>query len=289
VLRLAAACSAAADVSARGELYRRALPAEVTLPRILQAAGSAVISEKTLRERVTRRFPSAAALPTRPALDTLVAEAMPGMIWDGTNYAKPRSASLLSSSTRYTSLVEARMADQAGLLARLQDSLTSRSGLVLGVDPRFVDRAVDWLHTTYGVGEVELGSRLVTAAKELAGTTRVSWEMLRRLDAQQTGPDRAKLNQFMTRAFDSFWDHTLEQPDPLVITDAAVLARYGLAERLAPLTNLAVARPAARWILVPHRAASNYPTLDGVPVPLGADGWLALPPSLFTTTLPKGA
>jgi serine/threonine protein kinase len=289
VLRLAAACSASADVSTRGELYRRGLPAEVTLPRVLHAAGSAVISEKTLRARVASRFPAAAALPPRPALDALVANAMPGMAWDGTNYAKPTAASRLTSSTRYTTLGEMRLADHVGLLARLQDSLAGRSGLVLGVDPRFIDRASSWLHQRYGSDEVALGAELITAAKRLAGTSRVSWDMLRRVDAQHTGPDRARLNQFMARAFDTFWDERLQSEQPLVFTDAAVLARYGLTERLAPLTNLAVAKPAARWILVPHRAAVTYPTLDGTPVPLGADGWLDLPTSLFTQALPKGA
>lgn len=289
VLRLAAACSPGAEVSTRGELYRRGLPADVTLPRVLHGAGAAVLAERTLRERVAKRFPAAGPLPNRPTLDALVAGAMPGMVWDGTNYAKPTTASLFPTSTRYTSAAELRLAEHAGLLARLRETLASRSGLVIGVDPRFVTRAAVWLQDTFGVAEVELGSELVASAKQLALANRVDWEMLRRLDAQQSGPDRARLNQFMVKAFDAFWAATLDRSEPLVLIDAAVLARYGLTERLAPVTNLAVAKPAARWILVPHRAAVAYPTLDGTPVPLGADGWLDLPTSLFSQVLPKGA
>ena len=62
---------------------------------------------------------------------------------------------------------------------------------------------------------------------------------------------------------------------------AAVLARYGLTDRLAAVTNLATPLPAARWILVPHRTTSAVPTLDGTSIPLPANGWLTLPNALI--------
>ena len=288
-VRLAAACSKHAQVSTRGEVYAEGLPAQVTVPRVLNGLGKTVLSERTLHERVQRRYPAAAALPTRPAIDALVTAAMPGMVWDGTNYAKPVSASLLSSSTMYTSLAELQVSDHVALHARLQDSLATRSGLVIGVDPRFVQRAADWLQREFGVIELSLGSQLIAAAKEFAAAKHVPWRTLLISDAQQAGVSRSRLNQFMAAAVDTFWEPALSTPDPLLLTDAAVLARYGLAERLAPLTDLGVAKPAARWILVPHRSASAYPTLDGTPVPLAADGWLDLPPGVFTPAMPKGA
>ena len=288
-LRLAAACSRSAHVSTRGEVYRDGLAADVTVPRVLHGLGVTVLSERTLHERVAKRYPAAAPIPGRPTIDALVTAAMPGMVWDGTNYTKPMSASLLSSTTRFTSLAEAHIADHAALRARLQESIDTRSGLVIGVDPRFVQRAADWLQREFGVAEVSLGSALISAARDLAAAKRVAWRKLLDSDAQPAGADRAKLNQFMAAAVDTFWDPTLRTAEPLVLTDAAVLARYGLTERLAPLTDLGVANPAARWILVPHSASAAYPTLDGTPVPLGADGWLDLPTGVFALALPKGA
>ena len=289
LVRLAALCSAHSDASTRGELYRVGVVPTVTLPRVLHGAGNAVLSEKTLRERVTKRYPKAAPLPPQAELTALVTAAMPGLVWDGTNYARPTSSSLLLSGTGHTSLYPEQDADIAEVRARLQQSLATASPMVLGIDPRRLDRAAAYLADTYGVTPVNLAAELITAAKATAATMRVQWQFLLAVDAAE-GADRAKLNQFMARAFDNMWPQLLARPEPLLFTDAAVLARYGLADRLAPVTNLAVPRPAARWILVPHRAAQAVPTFDGAPVPLGADGWLDLPASLLPPTyLPSSA
>ena len=55
------------------EIYQTGLNAQTALRLSLGAlAGPRVLSEKMLRERVAGRFPAAAALPPRPALDVLL-------------------------------------------------------------------------------------------------------------------------------------------------------------------------------------------------------------------------
>ena len=280
LVRLAAACSTASAASTRGELYRRGLPAAVTVPRVLMGAGQTV-ALKTVQERVARRYPQAAPLPPRPQLDALVADAVPGLRWDGANYARATSA-LPPSSTRFTAMFggQADAEDITAARRRLQASLDTHSGMVLAVDPRLHDSAVAVLAEEFSVVPVNLAAELISAAKARAAEVGADWAFIRRMDAEATGMDRTRLLQFMESSLERFWPGLMARAEPLLLTDAAVLARYGLQDRLAAITNLAQPKPAARWVLVPHRSANAVPNLDGVAVPLGADGWLGLPAAM---------
>ena len=280
LVRLAAACSVESAASTRGELYRRGLPASVTVPRVLLGAGQTV-ALKTLQERVARRYPQAAPLPPRPQLDELVAEAVPGLRWDGANYARA-TAALPPSSTRFTAMFggQADADDITAARRRLQASLDTHSGMVLAVDPRLHDSAVAVLAADFGVAPVNLAAELIGAAKARAAEVGADWAFIRRMDAEAAGMDRTRLLQFMEASLERFWPELMARQEPLLLTEAAVLARYGLQDRLAAITNLAEAKPAARWVLVPHRSANAVPNLDGVAVPLGADGWLGLPAAM---------
>ena len=141
----------------------------------------------------------------------------------------------------------------------------------------------------FNVVEVNIARELINAAKTIAAQNGVKWQVVLAADIEAKGSNRDNLNRLMAQALDTFWEQTLQAEQPLLFTDAAMLARYSMSERLAPLTNLATPHPAARWMLVPHRGKDAAPTLDGKPVPLGADGWLDLPPALIATRMPKGA
>ena len=249
--------------------------------RVLQGGGQSLLAEKTIRDRVARRFPEAAPLPVRAELDRIVEDAVPGMHWDGSNYVRA-SAAMPASSTRFTAMFGAGgdSAEVQDMRRRLQASLVSRSGLVLAVDPRLHDAAVGTLEDQFAVTHVDLSARLVQAAKEYSAKVQANWQFILRMDANATGGDRDRLHQFMATAFDSFWPEIVASPEPLLLTGAAVLARYDQQYRLAEFTNEAQPNPAARWVLVPHRASNAVPTLDGVAVPLGAAGWLGLPAGL---------
>ena len=276
IQRLAALCSADTDVSTRGELYRRGLQAQATVARVLHGAGAAV-APKTIRERVIRRFPFAAPLPDRPELDDLVAAASPGLRWDGTNYARTDTTLLPSGTRAETRHLPGGDTSVEETVPRLWRSLETRSTLVLTAAPRNVDAAAASLSRDFDMQVVNVTERLLHAARAKAPQLRISWEKLVDADRAESESDRQRLDQFMALALADFWPGIVEDPRPLLLTDTAVLARYGLTDRLAELTDLVRPNPAARWILLPQRAAAPVPTLDGAPMPLGADGWLPVP------------
>ena len=294
-VQLATAASRAAAVSSRGEIYPIGLPAAEAVRMALAGASLARLrlTPSTLAQRVRARFPDAAPLPDRPALDRLVEGAASGLRWDGQAYTAVTSstAGLLHTQNLLTVLGGPGTTPPFDEVdARLRASLSSAGYLTLAVDPRRIDAMAEVLGQRYGVVRVDITAELLTAAKTLAAQTGVDWSFLLRVDAADpVSPDRAKLDDFVRQALDSHLPPILERVEPLLLTDAAPLGRYGAYGWLERLSDLGVARPAARWHLAPHRDSSGAPMLDaGVPVPLGSDGWLALPTDLLTPLRTKG-
>jgi hypothetical protein len=129
-------------------------------------------------------------------------------------------------------------------------------------------------------------AELISAVTSLATQVGADWTFLLDVDRDPPGtPRRDKLDAFVTRALDARLPEILARPEPLLLTDALVLGRYGQQRWLADLANLATVKPAARWLLVPRHDAAGAPMLDGhVPVPLGADGYLVLNSEFLAAT-----
>ena len=286
---LAAAASATAARGGRGEIYARGLEAAEALR--LTLAGAAVsrmhLTPQTLEQKVAARFPLAAPLPSRPALDDLVLAAEPSLAWDGTAYVAPTSTSgwLLPTQHGFTTQhgsttfgIPAETQPYDEIDARLQASLRSSGYLTLAVDPRRVDQAAAVLASTYGLTRVDVTAELLAAVKDHAAEVGADWATI--LDADKDAPgtrDRSLLDSFVKAALDRRLPGLLTRPDALLLTDASILGRYGQQHWLAHLADLAAIRPAARWLLVPHHDSGGQPTLDSsVPAPLGADGWIVI-------------
>ena len=119
--------------------------------------------------------------------------------------------------------------------------------------------------------------------RAIAADAGIDWQFLLQVDAMDpVSPDRTRLSRLVATALDRVWSTVTESPDALLLTDIAPLARYGQLTRLAELVSLATPRPAARWVLVPRNVSDHAPTLEGQPVPLGADGWTDLPAEMLT-------
>ena len=79
---LAAAVSCGAALSSRLELYPRGMAADRVLKLALGAlAGARTLTPDEIRRRVAGRYPEAAPLPDRPALDTLLRDAGSELVW----------------------------------------------------------------------------------------------------------------------------------------------------------------------------------------------------------------
>ncbi|EWY42794.1 hypothetical protein N825_00630 [Skermanella stibiiresistens SB22] len=107
LLTLAVATSRDAALSSRQEIYLRGMPPERALRLALGSLlGPPMLTEDQLRERMRWRYPEAAPLPRRPALDALLAEAGAGRVWQdggqGPGYYADRAA--LGMSTGVSSL-----------------------------------------------------------------------------------------------------------------------------------------------------------------------------------------
>lgn len=288
ILKLATAASKSAAVGGRGEIYPRGLNAAEAMR--LTLTGTAVsrqgLTAEVLASKVLGRFPEAQSLPSRPALDRLLIEVDPGLTWNGTSYgsADSTSGSILSTQLGLTGMGARVIGPPFDEIdARLTSSLKANGYLTLAVDPRRIDRAATELATNYGLEVVNLTSMLVTAAKKFARQNGIDWGFLLTVDAKSaSSTDKAQLDRFVDSTLKQVLPEILNQPRPLLLTDAAPFGRYHQEHWLAELADLATPRPAARWVLVPHRASGGPPTLDShVAVPLGSDGYLTLGTDFF--------
>ena len=283
LLRVAAAASKHAAVGGRGEVYPRGLDA-VEAIRLTLAGISAArlkLTPELLQSRVAGRFPQAELIPARPALDAIVTGIDPALIWNGTSYGSTQSASgsLLPTEHAHT-ILGGRLVGPAydEIDVRLRASLASRGYLTLTVHPKRQHQAIQLLADRYGVQILNVTDVLLSSARKLAASSGVDWQFLLNVDALEPGSlDRDQLDRFVGKALDSVMPVLLEQPQPLLLTEAAPLGRYHQQRLLSDLADLATPRPAARWVLLPHRDSAGVPSLDNhTPAPLGADGFLPL-------------
>ena len=283
LLRVAAAASRTASVGGRGEIYPRGLDAQEAVRLTLAGISAArlQLTPEVLTERVAGRFPEAESLPPRPALDRLVTAVDPSLSWNGTGYGSPTetNGSLLSTQHGLTVLGTRLVGPPFDAIdARLRASLEACGYLTLAVDPRRQDQAATVLATAYGLTAVNLTELLMSAAKQLAATSGVDWGFLLAVDAKDAGSlDRTQLDRFVGEALGSVLPGILDSAEPLLLVDAAPLGRYHQQRWIAELADLTTKRPAARWLLVPHRDIAGPPALDNhVAAPLGADGYLTI-------------
>jgi hypothetical protein len=198
------------------------------------------------------------------------------MTWDGERYARSdESGRLTGVSSTFTRVQTATWAE---VDARLRASLRSSSALTLCAHPRAYRQAAATLARDYGVDVVDVASELVRAVKATANSRRVNWELALRTDVEpNSGADWARLLQLVKLAWGERWKSIVDDPRPILLINAAPLARYGMTDLLSALLDQSEPRPAARWLLVPRKASAAAPTLDGHPVPMGPDRWIDMP------------
>lgn len=288
VTRLAAGLASSAAASGLGELYPRDLSLETALEVALRARPGRAISVDWLRGRLATRFPQLTApLPDGAALDRLVAGVLPGMVRKGTVFEPSGSGTSRSTSTRSTVLGGGPGVAEVGVLRR---SLATNSALTLSVRPSQHAAAIAELERAFGVTVLDVAARAVAAARALAAERGIRWPVALAADAEDaTSRGGQQLARLMSDAVATFWDDALATTDPLLLVFPGPLVRYGLAERLSSLLDVATSRPAARWLLVPRETSVAVPMLEGQPVPLGPSTWHDLPPLVDLEMLPTAS
>lgn len=289
LVRLAAATSATAAVSGFGELYPRTLPVADAIDHALRGRPGRVISEMWVRRRVFSRFPELqATVPSHPELDPLVLAALPGMAWNGTQYAARDSTGVSQSVTGYTTTVGAVSSSEVD--RSLRASLRQHAPLTLAIAPHRYQQAISSLVDTYDVAVLDVSGLVVEATRALAEEQEVPWEVVLDADAADHGSyDWEQLTSLVREALAPRWAEAMADPRPLLVVNAGPLARYGMREQLSQLLDLGTPRPATRWLLVARDGSTAVPHLEGQPVPLGPSGVLDLRAPLdFATSTHTG-
>ncbi|MBE7325176.1 BREX system serine/threonine kinase PglW [Nocardioides sp. Y6] len=290
LVRLAAATSVTAAVSGFGELYPRSLPVADAIDHALRGRPGRVISEMWVRRRVFSRFPELeATVPSHPELDPLVLAALPGMAWNGTQYAARDSTGVSQSVTGYGATVTGVSTSEVD--RTLRTSLRQHAPLTLAVAPHRYQQAITALVATYDVALLDVSRLVVDATRALAEEQEVPWEVVLDADAAQRGSyDWEQLTSLVREALAPRWAEAMADPRPLLVVNAGPLARYGMREDLSQLLDIGSPRPATRWLLVARDGSTAVPHLEGQPVPLGPSGVLDLPALLdFASPTDTGA
>lgn len=159
---------------------------------------------------------------------------------------------------------------------RLTESASSRSFLALGVEARRADSAVTTLQRELGAHVVDLTRVLLDALRGRAEEVGIPWDAVQAADAEAEGTRGAQgLAQLVSQALPAITAACDDAPAgtcPVLLTEAAPLARYGHLATLSRWTDLATPRTQAVWLLVPQLHATQGAVVDTRPVPLAAPG-----------------
>ena len=302
LVRLAAAASQAAAVSSRLELYPRGMAAERALGLARAALlGVGTLNEEQLRDRVRTRFPDAAALPERPALDRLVADTV-GLEWfapagaDQGGYRVPPPPEVSSGSsvfgrsvTRYTRT--AAVPDDDRRIAtdtndRLLRSVDGGGFLTITTSTNRYLQAERDLGTAFALDVVDVDAALLAAMHAEAGRKNIRWaDAVIPADAAGPGGQRwANLLRVARAAAAEVEADVLARP-AVLLTRPGLLARYGLldglVDRLRDRTTVR-AEPGqvlrSVWLLAAAEDPTATPTVDGAVVPVQTPTqWMPLP------------
>jgi serine/threonine protein kinase len=305
MVQLAAVASDNAAATPRLEIYPRDLD-PVRALRLAQAgvvpapvgmAESIGLAPRQVQERVRARFPELADLPGHPHLDRLLAEAGFDLRWRRGRY-HPRhvaaSASMSTSLRRRSTDSRATVwtADSPELAAalRAEQRLVSAAAdggfraLTVSVRDCLLARAE--LVRRFDVRPLDVAAAFVAQLRALvAERPKLRWQTVLGADAPHS-PDAVRLRPLVDEA----WRRTgpdlraaLTGSTPLLLHDAAPLARYGAMPVLYGLADAARGGVSALWLLCPMEDPGHLPRLDGTVVEIPpADEWISLPEAWVT-------
>lgn len=302
-VQLAAVASERAAASPRLEIYPRDLDPVRALrlaqagvvPAPIGAAEPPGLRPDQIQERVRARFPElSAGLPGHPALDRLLADAGFTLEWRDGRYHAPRRP---GSTTRPTTIrrrstgpgISQWTADSPELAAavraeqRLAGSLSEGGFRALTVRLNGHVSARAELAARLGARPASVAALFVAALRALVDARqRPTWETVLGADAAEpSSRDALKLAELTRQAWQSLRPELLSAVDgaaPLLLHDAAPLARYRAMDLLEAVADAARAGAGTVWLLCPVEDPAQLPRLDGTVVPVVTENeWIPLP------------
>lgn len=301
LLRLAAAASETAAVSSRQELYPRGMPPERAL-KLAQGAllGARDLTVEQLRQRVSGRYPLAAPLPDRPALDTLIGSLAADLSWhpsagDGRGAYRLRTVEVGQVTTAATTLgryptdvPEAPERDPEKDEAddfeeRIKRTVASGGFLALCTTPGHAERVACEIAKRFPVDVHDLDDLMIRHMKEATVTAKARWDVVVETDA--AGPQSANWGRLLTlvaRAAPKAEAEVRASKRPVLLRHPGLLARFDkldLLERLRDAAGREHELPGL-IVLIATDQQSAMPMIDGKPVPVITRGqWARVPES----------
>lgn len=288
LLQLAAAASnETADVNAQGQVYPVGMPPARALRLAMGSLVGLRLSADLVRARVRARFPKAQELPGRPKLDDLLRECEVPLEWDGSlGVYVPRHVSAVTGTRSVTSLAPlAGPSAAAEVDAKLAAAIERRAFVAVLVPLKHLARARRALLARLPLTEVDVTAILLDTLRQLG----FPWEAIVAADTGiPNDPDFRGLTQLVHHHVVPALERALATDAPVLITEAAPLARYGALRIVQELADISRPRPAARLFLVPARRPEPA-MLDQAQVPLTSPGSqsLWLPQSWITPTVER--
>jgi serine/threonine protein kinase len=290
LIRLAAVASHHAAVSSRQELYPRGMDAARAL-KLSQGAlyGVRSLTVEQIHERVSSRYPEAAPLPERPALDDLLRETGLDLQWDvvaeaaGRYVSRARETGSISSGSESilrmptavmphaSEEITPEIADARQFEERLQRGIRDGSFLALLVNPKYYQQAYQELCTRFPLQLVDFEGLFIDALHQVADKAKVSWELVLRTDATPNEGDWDKLMLLVRRAMPLVEEQLAKANKPMLMIYAGLLARYdqmAVLERLRDKVGRREGIPGL-WLLIP---GDQHAVMDGKAVPIISAG-----------------
>ncbi|NUP07973.1 MAG: protein kinase [Polyangiaceae bacterium] len=273
---MAAQASQSAARSARLEIYPRGLPPERAL-ELSAAVLASGLGPEEIQKRVAGRYPEAAPLPDRPALDTLLEPH--GLIWaereaqyrrvgeaqtttfETTYRAPPRLPTASSGQDRAMSpeAIDARAFDE-----KIAYAVERRLLRIVGVRADSARDAALALARRTGTRPVSFDAELIAAMRTAMKTNEVDPEVVHRADAE--GPAGAAWPNLLALAEAAAADvasKLLPPKNPLILVQPGLLARYRLEGFLQALIDASKDRDsAAIFLLVPAHDTGGLPLIN---------------------------
>lgn len=244
LVRIAAAASTKAAASIRLELYPRGMDARRALD-LSAAILPSKLDEAKLRELVSARYPEAAALPPRPALDELVANL--GLNHDAASgeYSRPDAQPRSSLQTRLSSYTRVMPLPSLGpeldsrqvAIQEFEDTvrvcLERRALLVLGVTAERSVDAEQALARRFGLAPRSFDALFLAELERQMQAGRVQDSVVYDTDALGMTSDAwPKLVSLARRTSKAISKSLLPPTQPLLLGQLGLVDRYGLVDFL---------------------------------------------------------
>lgn len=294
LLRLAAAASKNAAVSSRQELYPRGMDAARAL-KLSQGAiyGVSSLTVAQIRDRVSGRYPEAAPVPDRPALDDLLQAAGFDFQWDSSgkgggcyvarirdvvsitsgseSISRAATSSGLAANAEATQEITPEIADARQFEERLERGIKEGSFLALIVNPKCYQRAVSELQNRFSIEVVDIEGLIVDTLRDVASKANAKWEALVNADAKPGSEPWKKFMVLVNRAMPIVEQQLSSSSKTLLLIYPGLLARYDQMPMLERLREKVGRKDgvAGVWMLIP---GDTQAMLDGKAIPIISPG-----------------